>query len=134
MIENKRTMSAYMKVNIKGTQDDKRVSQMINGIKIEGLEAHHKIYHGSDDNLTLLLNANLSGDVPFELDHLKSQILLGLREFEVEIDDSFLNFKTKSINNQTVKLEFNKSKTVEPFKNITNQLIKKGQDFGDQRT
>jgi hypothetical protein len=72
---------------------------MINGIKIEGLEAHHKIYHGSDDNLTLLLNANLSGDVPFELDHLKSQILLGLREFEVEIDDSFLNFKTKSINN-----------------------------------
>lgn len=133
MIENKRTMSAYLKVNIKGTQDDKRVSEMINGINFGRVEAHHKIFHGSNDNLTLLLNANLSSELPFEFDNLKSQILLGLKEFNVEIDESFMNFKNKNMSGQNPKLEFNKTRPLnaEPFKNITNQLTKKGQEFNE---
>ncbi len=109
MIENKRTMSAYLKVSIKGTQDDKRVSQVINGIKLESADTHYKIYHESQDNLTLLLNATLSGDVPFEFDNLKSQILLGLKDYQVEIDESLMNFKKSSTGYQINKLEFNKN-------------------------
>jgi hypothetical protein len=56
-------------------------------MKLGNFGTHHKVVHGSSDNLALLINAELNEELPFEMEELRNEILMKLKDLKPEIRD-----------------------------------------------
>ena len=98
-------------------------------MQLSNFGTHHKVVHGSSDNLALLINAELNEELPFEMEELKNEILMKLKDLKPEIRDEQVVYRFNGEQQKKVALQISKKVTKEPFKNITNQLNKKGSEF-----